>query len=68
MNEYDGDAFDEAFMKPWLALEKKLAQLGKTIQFDGGMIQSRVQLGSVVKAGQRLYQLLIFNKDGEFPS
>lgn len=34
MNEYDGDAFDEAFMKPWLALEKHLAQLGKEIQFD----------------------------------
>lgn len=34
MNEYDGDAFDEAFMKPWLALEKKLAQLGQKIIFD----------------------------------
>lgn len=33
MNEYDGDTFDEAFMKPWLALEKKLA-FGKEIQFD----------------------------------
>jgi predicted deacylase len=133
MNEYDGDAFDEAFMKPWLALEKKLAQLGKSVQFDieswtlecgsgmqmnpesvskgvlgiknylvqkevlhipdfplaetlnhqvnltiksqikkyyaptGGMIQSRVPLGSAIKAGQRLYQLLVFNKDGELP-
>lgn len=133
MNEYDGDAFDEAFMKPWLALENKLAQLGKSVQFDieswtlecgsgmqmnpesvskgvlgiknylvqkevlhipdfplvetlnhqvnltvkskvkkyyastGGMIQSRVQLGSVIKAGQTLYQLLVFNKDGELP-
>ncbi|HEY9833527.1 MAG TPA: succinylglutamate desuccinylase/aspartoacylase family protein [Stenomitos sp.] len=34
MNEYDGDAFDEAFMKPWLALEKNLAQLGRELQFD----------------------------------
>ena len=34
MNEYDGDAFDEAFMKPWLALERQLAQLGKEIRFD----------------------------------
>ncbi|MBE9127156.1 MULTISPECIES: succinylglutamate desuccinylase/aspartoacylase family protein [unclassified Coleofasciculus] len=34
MNEYDGDAFDEAFIKPWLGLEKKLAELGKPIQFD----------------------------------
>ena len=133
MNEYDGDAFDEAFMKPWLALEKKLAELGKLIQFDidswtlelgsgmqmnpdsvkkgifriknylaqkgllkipgfplgstashkvnftiksqikkyyspaGGMIQSRVQLGSFINAGQLLYQLLSFNKNGELP-
>lgn len=133
MNEYDGDAFDEAFMKPWLALEKKLAQLGKSVQFDleswtlecgsgmqmnpesvskgvlgiknylvqkemlkipdfplaetashqvnltvksqvkkyyapvGGMIQSRVKLGSSITAGQMLYQLLVFNKDGELP-
>ncbi|HEY9610463.1 MAG TPA: succinylglutamate desuccinylase/aspartoacylase family protein [Allocoleopsis sp.] len=134
MNEYDGDAFDEAFFKPWLALEKKLAELGKPIQFDidswtlelgsgmqmnpdsvkksifriknylarksvlkirgfplestdvhlvnftsksnikkyyaptGGMIQSRVQLGSSIKSGERLYQLLSFNKNGELPT
>ncbi len=133
MNEYDGDAFDEAFMKPWLALENKLAQLGKSVQFDieswtlecgsgmqmnqesvrkgvlgiknylvqkkmlsipdfplsetinhqikltiksqikkyyapvGGMIQSRVQLGSFVNVGQRLYQLLSLNKNGDLP-
>ena len=34
MNEYDGESFDEAFMKPWLALEQQLAQLGNPIQFD----------------------------------
>jgi predicted deacylase len=133
MNEYDGDAFDEAFMKPWLALEKKLAKLGNKIQFDieswtlelgsgmqmnpesvkkgvlgiknylakkgvlelpdlpvegtdshsikltiksqikkyyapaGGMIHSRVSLGSSIKAGQLLYQLISFNKKGELP-
>lgn len=133
MNEYDGDAFDEAFMKPWLALEKKLAELGKKVRFDieswtlecgsgmqmnpesvskgvlgiknyllqkemlaipgfilpetinheikltiksqikkyyapvGGMIQSRVQFGSSITAGQKLYQLLSFNKNGELP-
>lgn len=133
MNEYDGDAFDEAFMKPWLALEKKFAELGKQMQFDidswtlelgsgmqmnpesvekgvrgiknylvqkellqipgfplsetashqvnftdktqitkyyapaGGMIQSRVDLGSKIKTGQMLYQLLSFNKNGELP-
>ena len=133
MNEYDGDAFDEAFMKPWLALEKKLAEFGKEVKFDieswtlecgsgmqmnpesvkkgvlgiknylvqkevleipgfpltetvnhqinltiksqvkkyyaptGGMIQSRVQFGSSITAGQSLYQLLSFNKEGELP-
>lgn len=34
MDEYDGDAFDEAFLKPWLALEQELARLGKEIKFD----------------------------------
>lgn len=34
MNEYDGDAFDEAFLKPWLALEKALAELGKPTRFE----------------------------------
>ncbi len=34
MDEYDGDAFDEAFLKPWLALEKELTNLGKEIKFD----------------------------------
>lgn len=130
-NEYDGDAFDEAFMKPWLALEDKLAELGKQIRFDveswtlelgsgmqmnpesvnkgvigiknyliykgvlnlpgfpfslqeviftqkskikkyyapvGGMIQGRVQLGSSVEAGQRLYQILNFSKQEEVPA
>ncbi|MBW4575313.1 MAG: succinylglutamate desuccinylase/aspartoacylase family protein [Aphanothece sp. CMT-3BRIN-NPC111] len=134
MTEYDGDAFDEAFLKPWLALEDKLIELGKEIRFDveswtlelgsgmqmnpesvekgvrgiknylvqkgilklpgfplpetatqevaftpknqikkyyapsGGMIQSRIQVGSSVKAGQRLYQILSFNKVGELPT
>jgi predicted deacylase len=133
MNDYDGDAFDEAFMKPWLALEKSLAELGKDIKFDieswtlelgsgmqmnpdsvkkgvlgiknylvqkgilelsdfplasttshlvnftdksqikkyyapaGGMIRSRVELGSSIKEGQPLYQLISFNKQAELP-
>ncbi|NEO03188.1 MAG: succinylglutamate desuccinylase/aspartoacylase family protein, partial [Moorea sp. SIO3I7] len=133
-DEYDGDAFDEAFIKPWQGLEKALAKLGRTLQFDieswtlelgsgmqmnpesvkngvygiknylskkgmlklpdlpitdpdsykmqlaskdnieryyapaGGMIQSRVKLGSVVKVGDRLYQLLSFNKEGNLPN
>ena len=140
MDEYDGDAFDEAFLKPWLALEKSLTELGSAILFEGcanafdveawtlelgsgmqmnpesvakglrgiknylaskgmlkisgfpipetankmiltpkhlvkkyyapagGMIQNRVQLGSIVKKGDLLYQILSFHKNGELPS
>ncbi|MUL35483.1 succinylglutamate desuccinylase/aspartoacylase family protein [Gloeocapsopsis dulcis] len=130
LDDYDGDAFDEAFIKPWLALENTFQQLGREIIFDveawtlelgsgmqmlpqsvekgvqgvknyllhkgvlatpktkaipqkmtfklksqiikyyapaGGMIQARVTLGSVVKAGEKLYQILMFNKTGELP-
>lgn len=34
----------------------------------GGMIQSRVKLGTVVKAGEQIYQLLSFNKSGNLPT
>jgi predicted deacylase len=34
MDKYDGDAFDEAFLKPWLALEAELNNLGRKIEFD----------------------------------
>lgn len=134
MNKYDGDAFDEAFLKPWLALEKCLMELGKPTIFDveswtlelgsgmkmnpesvakgvrgvknyltskellnidgfplpetakyqinltpkdkikryyspaGGMIQSRVELGSFVKAEELIYQVLCFNKLGDLPT
>jgi predicted deacylase len=34
LDRYDGDAFDEAFMKPWLALEQCFAKLGRSLQFD----------------------------------
>lgn len=131
MNEYEGETFDEAFMKPWLALEKQLAKLGRKLEFDveswtlelgsgmemnpqsvekgilgiknylreksilniphvanptsvklnlvektniqnyyaptGGMILSRVELGSLVLAGEKLYQILSFNKTGKIP-
>ena len=129
MNEYGGDAFDEAFLKPWLALERELANLGKEVKFDleswtlelgggmamnptsvargfagitnylvykqilslpqpvattaitlvhkdqinsyyaptGGMIQSRLPLKTRVNAGDRIYQLLSFNKQGQIP-
>ncbi|MEH2203019.1 MAG: succinylglutamate desuccinylase/aspartoacylase family protein [Nostoc sp.] len=133
LNKYDGDAFDEAFIKPWLALENCFKELGREIKFDveawtlelgsgmqinpdsvakgvrgiknylaqksllqipdlsgdtkthemtfasssnrkkyyaiaGGMIQSRIELGTSVKAGDKLYQILSFNKEGKLPS
>ena len=34
MDNYDGDAFDEAFIKPWLAIEKHLSQVGQKTIFD----------------------------------
>ncbi|OUL34378.1 succinylglutamate desuccinylase [Nostoc sp. T09] len=133
LNPYDGDAFDEAFIKPWLALEACFQQLGRNMRFDieawtlelgagmqmnpdsvakgilgiknylaqkgvlqihdfslaqttdhkmafsvkskvikyyaiaGGMIQSRVELGSNVKVKDRLYQILSFNKESQLP-
>jgi uncharacterized protein len=129
MTEYDGDAFDEAFLKPWLALEKELQKLGQNIQFDleswtlelgsgmtmnsnsvavgfqgiknylmskkvllcaekvltkkikfvqrnaiksyyaatGGMIQNRLPLHTQVEKGDRIYQLLSFNKQQKLP-
>lgn len=129
MDEYDGDAFDEAFLKPWLALEKELAHLGREVKFDieswtlelgagmvmnpksvakglagiknylayqqilslpeeitttevtliskskinsyyaptGGMVQSRLPLETRVNPGDRIYQLLSFNKQGTTP-
>ncbi|MGC9504729.1 succinylglutamate desuccinylase/aspartoacylase family protein [Baaleninema sp.] len=133
LNEYDGDAFDEAFLKPWLALELELTKLEKPTFFDleswtlelgsgmemnadsvyrgvrgiknylvgkemlkisgfplvqtasqkveffrkshikkyyaprGGLVRSRVLLGTIVKPGKLLYQLLVLNKTGEPP-
>ncbi|MGB3638479.1 MAG: succinylglutamate desuccinylase/aspartoacylase family protein [Rivularia sp. (in: cyanobacteria)] len=135
LDEYDGDAFDEAFIKPWLALEECFQQLGRTIKFDveawtlelgkgmemipdsvakgvrgiknyfkqkgvlskdfklddfppknnqmsfktkskatkyyatvGGMINSIVELGAEVKAGEQLYRIVSFNKQGKLPT
>ncbi|MHC5734319.1 succinylglutamate desuccinylase/aspartoacylase family protein [Nostoc sp.] len=133
LDKYDGDAFDEAFIKPWLALEACFKEFGREIKFDveawtlelgtgmqmnpdsvskgirgvknylvqkgvlqipdlsddkkthemtfvsssnrkkyyaiaGGMIQSRIELGSKVKVGEKLYQILSFNKQGQLPS
>ncbi|OKH40404.1 succinylglutamate desuccinylase [[Phormidium ambiguum] IAM M-71] len=134
LDAYDGDAFDEAFLKPWLALEDALAQQGKQIQFDleswtlelgsgmqinpesvakgvrgiknylaqkeilsipgfplpetanyqinytkknqlkkyyapiGGVVQNRLDLGNFVSAGERVYQIIAFNKEGKLPN
>lgn len=130
LDKYDGDAFDEAFIKPWLALEDCFKQLGREIKFDieawtlelgagmqinadsvakgvegvknylvqkhvlrslpftnshemyfakssnrqkyyaiaGGMIQSRVALGTNIQAGEKLYQILSFNKENQLPT
>ncbi|MGD1807072.1 succinylglutamate desuccinylase/aspartoacylase family protein [Dapis sp. BLCC M126] len=131
--EYDGNTFDEGFLKPWLALEINLKKLGKPIQFDieswtlelgsgmtmnpesvikgiqglknylankgmlkisefplmelrnhqivftpkkeiksyyapvGGMIQNRVEPGTIVKQNQCIYQILNFNKNQDLP-
>ncbi|MEH1823242.1 MAG: succinylglutamate desuccinylase/aspartoacylase family protein [Nostoc sp.] len=133
LDKYDGDAFDEAFIKPWLALEACFKNFGREIKFDveawtlelgtgmqmnsdsvakgvrgvknylaqkgvlqipnswndaknhemnfvssgnrkkyyaiaGGMIQSRIELGSRIKAGEKLYQILSFNKEEKLPT
>ena len=130
MDSYDGIAFDEAFMKPWLALEKALKKMGREIIVDreswtlelgsgmtmnphsiktgvqgiinylvkkeiltlpnyslkrkhitlvyrrnirsyyaptGGMIQNRLSLRNQVKKGDKLYEILSFNKQGNLP-
>ena len=129
MTEYDGEAFDEAFLKPWLALEKEFGKLGSNIKFDleswtlelgsgmtmapdsvkrgfngiknyllykkvirtedaianrsiklvqrsaiksyyaatGGMVQNRLPLKTKVQKGDRLYQILSFNKQQQLP-
>lgn len=34
LDDYDGDAFDEAFIKPWLALEQRFQVLGRNLRLD----------------------------------
>ncbi len=74
MNQYDGDAFDEAFMKPWLALEKELDILGKKIQFDieswtlelGASMESNPS--SVAKGLQGIKNYLVYKNMLNIPS
>ncbi|WP_373480582.1 succinylglutamate desuccinylase/aspartoacylase family protein [Geminocystis sp.] len=50
MNKYDGNAFDEAFLNPWLILEKKFIQQGRNITFD---VESwTLELGSGMTVNQ----------------
>lgn len=34
LDRYDGNAFDESFINPWLALEAAFAKLGRSLRFD----------------------------------
>jgi len=130
LDRFDGNAFDESFINPWLALEQAFAALGRSLRFDieawtlelgtgmkldatavkrgfdgvlnylrhqqvlkdgqaifhkpvplsrssrltkyyataGGFVQNRVAIGSWVKPGDFLYQLLCFSKTGQCPT
>lgn len=130
LDQYDGNAFDEAFINPWLALEQAFAELGRALRFDmeawtlelgtsmkldatavergfqgvlnylrhqqvlqdggevwhkpvplsrasqltkyyattGGFVQNRMEIGTWVKPGDVLYELLCLNKTGQFPT
>lgn len=47
MDYYEGMSFDEAFLKPWLALEKTFKSLGKKVTFD--LESWTLELGSGMK-------------------
>lgn len=54
MNKYDGNAFDEAFLNPWLVLEKKFIKRGRNITFD---VESwTLELGSGMKVNEESVQ------------
>ena len=130
LDRYDGNAFDEAFINPWLALEAAFTDLGRPLTFDidawtlelgcglqidqaavhrgttgilnflryrgilvdhppmvnrdvplsrssqltkyyattGGFLQKRISLGTWVKAGDLLFEVLCLNKTGQLPN
>lgn len=130
LDQFDGNAFDEAFMNPWLELERAFKALGRSLRFDiaawtmelgtgmkldalavergvhgilnylrqqqvlqddvelfcrpvpltrtsqltkyyattGGFVQNRVPIGTWVNPGDTLYELLCFQKIGQFPT
>ncbi len=50
MNKYDGYAFDEAFLNPWLVLEKKFAKQRRNIVFD--LESWTLELGSGMRVNE----------------
>ncbi|MEL6381073.1 MAG: succinylglutamate desuccinylase/aspartoacylase family protein [Cyanobacteria bacterium J06626_18] len=130
LDEFDGNAFDETFIHPWLALESAFVARGRSLKFDidawtlelgcglqidplavqrgvagvlnylrhrgvltdhspqeygtvplsrssqrqryyattGGFIQNRADLGTWVKAGDKLFELLCLNKTQQLPT
>lgn len=50
-DQYDGQAFDEAFLKPWLALEDCFAAQGRSLHFD--LESWTLELGAGQQANSR---------------
>lgn len=47
LDRFDGDAFDEAFINPWLTLEAAFSELGRSLTFD--IAAWTLELGSGMK-------------------
>ena len=48
---FDGNAFDEAFINPWLALERAFAELGRSLRFDVSAWTLELGTGMKLDAG-----------------
>lgn len=48
LDRFDGNAFDESFINPWLALEQAFAELGRSLRFD--VEAWTLELGTGMKA------------------